>query len=248
LYADFAVSTTQCFFAIFDGTSRKGTAQALAGISGVSDAVSGLEGVFNYTTAQTNVSFRLQAWRSVGGGNCTAVVDSAAVSQRTPQFTVQRIDSFNSQPVFIQSPVRAAATGIAPIAGEVGFPTNCTVNATTALTSAVNTEFGRCDLPIGCHIIEGRAAIDYNSGGSGNVALLIADINLSSATLNSAGSSFASTSGNASIADYTIRTSRRVCVTSPTSYYLNARMDFSTYTFNRSGTKTVLYYIRDFDR
>lgn len=141
LSATFSSGVNQCLFALYDGTTRKGSAQTIAAVASQEDHVSSLEGVFTYTTAQTNVSFRVQGLRAAAAGTCNATVDSTASLQRTPQFTVQRIDTANTQPVYIQGPVKAAADGVAIKAGDVGENKKASVlrSAPVSISSGVET-------------------------------------------------------------------------------------------------------------
>jgi hypothetical protein len=111
-------TNTNCNFSLTDGTSRVGGADARGG-STVQELVSSVEGVFQITSFQTQLAFNLQAVRTAGSGDCRTGADTAANAEARPGFIVTRLDSANTQPVFIQSPVKAAGTGVAPLAGEV---------------------------------------------------------------------------------------------------------------------------------
>jgi hypothetical protein len=133
MYSSFTATGTQCQWSIYDGTSYEGGVATYAA-SG-EEHVSSLSGTFTYTTQQTNIAFRLRYYRGTGGGSCSIVSQSA--SERNPNIIVRRIDTSNSQPVLVQSPTKAAATGTAPIAGEVDEYNG----VSGSLTSLVSTTY-----------------------------------------------------------------------------------------------------------
>jgi len=142
-------ATQSCLIQIKDnkGAVDAPTAQSVAN-SGQTTGISSVSRVFKYNSTQTNVIFSLQHSQSSGtGGSCGVYTASAS---RYWQMTVQPLDNASNSALYVQGPVKAAATGAAIPAGYVGEmlgtertgtngSTYSTRTTTTVTTSGVNS-------------------------------------------------------------------------------------------------------------
>jgi hypothetical protein len=128
-----ATSDTSCFYEVTLGGQVVTGAELRAVASGeISNAMT-LSGIVTIPASLTNASSAVRYKRELGGGSCGIVVDT---SERFPTIEFSSMQ-MNAQPVFVQSPVRAAQTGTAPLTGEVGEPVSFT--SRTVTTSASST-------------------------------------------------------------------------------------------------------------
>lgn len=179
MYADFSAAKTICAYSITDGTSRTGSGQATAGVSGAEDSISSMSGVFNYTSAQSTAAFRLQSSRLAGSGACNVVISNSSNSERTPAFIVERINTRITQPIFIQSPVRAAGTSTAPLSTEIGYPLDTESGATVTTLSNAYTAVASATLPsVGNYLISANCRLNVN--GTMSTAEYVLDLKGSS--------------------------------------------------------------------
>jgi hypothetical protein len=114
-----ASAETQCLFGITDGTSRP----AVTSISAVGDATTAVQGIVapSFSSIFTNTAvqdktFTVQAYRSTGTGSCNLYADGS----RPYLITVTPLDQQSNSALYVQGPVKAAATGAAIPAGYVG--------------------------------------------------------------------------------------------------------------------------------
>lgn len=155
MYATYSATGTQCQWSIYDGTTNKGAGITRAGVSGSEDHISSLSATYSYSSPQTNISFRLQAYRGAGGGgDCNLI--SQNTTGRNPSVIVRRLDAQNSA-VFVRSPVKAAGTGVAPITGEV----NNVIPATLSVQTATRATAGSTTATIGTLAIPAAGCYEF---------------------------------------------------------------------------------------
>lgn len=230
--SSFSGTTTSCIFGIFDGTTRRAGVPVIAVASGDEAYISSQSAVFNYSTAQTNVAFRLQAVRNAGSGNCFAIQSPASNAERYPNFIVERIDTRITQPVFIQSPVRAAGTGVAPNAGEVGEQIRSAVTSSTNFpTSGQYGDATSISLTPGVWDISASTINLVNGAGTltGYYIGVSSTAGNSTTGLVDGDNLFYFADNSAFIRDIPLAVPQyRVVVTSTTTYYLKVRAQYAS--------------------
>ncbi len=73
----YAYNVSRCDFALYDGTTRVGNTAAFAALSTEIQTGSNVTGVFEYTSFQPSVTYKLQANQVTGTGDCFLEIDSS---------------------------------------------------------------------------------------------------------------------------------------------------------------------------
>jgi hypothetical protein len=230
LRTTFLTALTQCNFSILDTLgNRVSGAIGTAGISGSFDNTTSLDGLVTITSFQTNYGFAVQAAREAGGGgDCQHIISATANAERQSELKLERVDSQNTQPVFIQSPVRAAGTGVAPIAGEVGE--RLSQSNTTASNAVNNTPFSTPAVPLtpGCWDFSVTSTLNstgtLSGTGSTDIAITTASGAFTGSTLGDTRLAFFA---NSSVAAGSIPP-KRICVTSTTNYFGTSQVSLTS--------------------
>lgn len=120
-----------CGFSIYDGTNRRGISTAYAGaLSSLSptDSISSLNGVFEYTSDQTNIEFIIQAYAETPNTNCNIGIDGAG---RGLEINLKPLTQVMPAPLIPQSVICPSASGMCKVAAATITPTSgatCTVS------------------------------------------------------------------------------------------------------------------------
>ena len=137
-YFSVAGSATQsCLIQIKDnkGAVDAPTAQSVAN-SGQTTGISSVSRVFKYNSTQTNVIFSLRHSQSSGtGGSCGVYT---ATSNRFWVMTVQPLDNASNSALYVQGPVKAAATGTAIPTGYAGEKIEASTSSIFNASSTLN--------------------------------------------------------------------------------------------------------------
>jgi hypothetical protein len=196
-----------------------------------------ISGLVTITSALANTSSTIRVARNSGSGNCGVVVDNGTNAEKYPTIEFSPVQS-NVSPVFIQSPVRAAQTGVAAGVGEVGrtLPatlTNQTATRATAGAAYTNITAAGITAPAGCwhfflHDEVFRSAFGAaNSSGYGGLRIFnstdavgLTEASLSVFISNNAADTEAMLAGQVAI-------SAPVCITSPKTFEAQVSSSFN---------------------
>jgi hypothetical protein len=131
-----ATTTANCQYDLTLGGQIVTGAELQAQATSETSNIATISGLVTITSALANTSSTIRVARNSGSGNCGVVVDNGTNAEKYPTIDFSAVQS-NVSPVFIQSPVRAAQTGVAPNAGEVGE--EISASRTTIFTQAAPT-------------------------------------------------------------------------------------------------------------
>lgn len=138
MFSDYALGSTQCHWSILDSTGqRRGGGRTYATSGTIDEAISSVKGVFTYSGVQTNISFALQATITTGSGACISQTNATGNQELKSAFIIKPLRNFSVNPIFIQSPVRAAQSSTPALCSplEIG----CEIRQYTSTTDAIAT-------------------------------------------------------------------------------------------------------------
>ena len=145
---------TSCAYAIGasnDSSNLITTVESTSSLASENSYVSSFSGVYtNSTTADRE--FYILGNRISGSNSCAAI---GASSSRRLTIELKPLSRAQIQPVFVQSPVRAAATGVSPNTGEVGKSTLFSSQSISAVTTNFVASGVLATLTPGCYMLNG---------------------------------------------------------------------------------------------
>lgn len=151
---------TSCAYGIGasnDSSNIITTVESTSSLASENSDVSSFSGVYT-NAAAADREFYILGNRISGSNSCAAI---GASSSRRITIEVKPLSRANIQPVLVQSPVRAAATGTAPGTGEVG-EYRSQAGSTVSMTTATYSDGGNAGISLtaGCWDVNATCFVD----------------------------------------------------------------------------------------
>jgi hypothetical protein len=157
-FATSAAGTLQCKWYVNDGSSNVPFFQSTLQSTNPNNNEQTYPMVMtrvNYSSFSPSRTFTIRAEKPLGSSTT-----SECALETNNQNAVLMIDRVDQSPsnVFIQSPVKAAGTGVAPIAGEVGFRNKVNLASNQTATNGIYILSGTTTLTTGLYRLKSRCA------------------------------------------------------------------------------------------